>query len=100
MTMTATSPVTFVISAQTGFTAALHRRTIAELCATLNATFDGPYGTVPLFDRYDATILIAGGNSAAWTFAICVDLFTRSPEARIEFVWVVRDKGTHSFLSL
>jgi hypothetical protein len=25
-------------------------------------------------------------------------LFTRSPEARIEFVWVVRDKGTHSSL--
>jgi hypothetical protein len=63
--MTAMSPVTFVILAQTGFTAALHRRAIAEPCATLNATFKGPYGTVPLFDRYDATILIVGGSGAA-----------------------------------
>jgi hypothetical protein len=52
------------------------------------------------FDRYDATILIAGGSGAAWTFAACIDLFTHSPEARIEFVWVVRGKGTHSFFSL
>jgi hypothetical protein len=96
MTVTATSPITFVISALTGSTAALHGRAIA----TPNVIFDGLYRAMLLFDRYDATSLMAGGSGAAWTFAICMDLFTRSPEARIEFVWVVRDKGTHSFLPL
>jgi hypothetical protein len=100
MTVTTTSPITFVISALTGSTAALHGRAIAEPCATPNVIFDGLYRTMLLFDRYDATSLMAGGSGAAWTFAICMDLFTRSPEARIEFVWVVRDKGTHSFLPL
>ena len=100
MTMASTSPVTFVISAQTGFTAALHKYAVREPGATLKATFDGPYGTVPLFDRYDTTILVAGGGGAAWTFAVCMDLLVRNPEARIEFVWVVRTKGTLSFLPL
>jgi ferredoxin-NADP reductase len=91
--MVSTSPVTFIISAQTGFTAALHEYAMAEPGTVLKATFDGPYGRLPPFDRYDTTILIAGGSGAAWTFAVCMDLLLRNPEAKTEFVWVVRNKG-------
>lgn len=99
MTLTSTSPVSFVVSAQTGFTAALHQYARTEPGAALSATFDGPYGCLPPFDRYDTTILIAGGSGAAWTFAVCMDLLVRNPNARIEFVWVARRKGMFVSLS-
>jgi hypothetical protein len=78
MTIATTPPAKPAISTQTGFTAALHRQAVVELCVALNATSDGPYGAVPLFDRFDAMILIAGGSGAAWAFVVCMGLFTRT----------------------
>jgi predicted ferric reductase len=100
MTMISTSPVTFAMSAQTCFTVALHEYASSEPGATINPTFDGPYGWMPPFERYDTTILAAGGSGAAWTFAVCMDLLIRNPEARIESFWAVRNKGTLFLLFL
>lgn len=77
-TATAMLSVSFAISVQTDFAAAPHWRA--------TATFNGPYGAVPLFDQFDAMILIAGGSDANMGICDTHGLFTRSPEARIGFV--------------
>ena len=98
-TLVSVDPVEFVISAQNGFTKDLHAFALENPGKSLSATFDGPYGTLPSFEKYDRIILIAGGSGGSWTIAVAIELLRRvmKPDAMMEFIWVVRDSGT--FLS-
>ena len=95
-TIVSVDPVAeFVISAQNGFTKSLHAFALENPGKSLGATVDGPYGTVPNFERYDRIVLIAGGSGGSWTIAVANEMVRRGlkPGALIDFVWVVRDNG-------
>jgi len=95
-TISSINPIELVVAAHDGFTKDLLAYATKYPGASLRASMDGPYGTLPSFILYDQVILIAGGSGASFTFGIAVDLVRRlSPESKmvINFIWVVREHG-------
>lgn len=94
---TSTNPLELVVAAQDGFTRDLH--TLANDIAGLEiqASVDGPYGSVPDFRGLDRVVFIAGGSGGSYTFGIAVDLLRQlgneNSRVAIDFVWVVRHTG-------
>jgi predicted ferric reductase len=95
-TISSVNPIELVVAAHDGFTKDLLVYATKYPGASLRASMDGPYGTLPSFILYDQVILIAGGSGASFTFGIAVDLVRRlSPESKtvINFIWIVREQG-------
>jgi predicted ferric reductase len=92
------SSLELVVAAYDGFTDDLHNFAVKHPGASLRASFDGPYGTVPNFSKSaDKVIFIAGGSGASFTFDVALDMIrnlkNNSPKPRIEFIWTVREPG-------
>lgn len=92
-----------VISAYDGFTNELHNYAVKNPGATLRASFDGPYGSLPDFAKVaDKIILFAGGSGASFTFGVALDTIRNlksNSKTTIEFIWSVREQGI-SFLPI
>lgn len=94
-TISSSNGVEFVIKAQKGFTLDLHKYALKHPGAKVKAHFDGPYGAVPDFGRFNRVVLFAGGSGGAFTFPIAMDLVRnmgRVCTVAVEFVWVIRDE--------
>ncbi|KAI9698500.1 MAG: hypothetical protein M1836_004081 [Candelina mexicana] len=101
-TIVTNNPLSFVIAAQDGFTRDIHHFAQANPSVSVKATFDGPYGTLPKFERYERVVLVAGGSGASWTIAVAMDLLERTKgnmKCVVEFIWVVRTSETLSWFT-
>lgn len=89
-----------VISAYDGFTRDLHEHAVKYPGASLHASFDGPYGSLPNFAKIsDRLVLVAGGTGASFTFGVALDTLKKlkeSDKTTIEFIWTVREQGKQS----
>ncbi|RBQ71732.1 hypothetical protein FVER14953_13485 [Fusarium verticillioides] len=76
-----------------GFTKALGNFAYQHPRATLSASIEGPYGSLPDMGNYDKLILISGGSGAAFTFGVMSRIMMQREKLAIqciEFVWAVR----------
>jgi predicted ferric reductase len=92
------SSIELVVAAYDGFTDDLHNFAVKHPGASLRASFDGPYGTVPNFAKSaDKVIFVAGGSGASFTFGVALDMVRKLndnlPKPKIEFIWTVREPG-------
>ncbi|KAI0540483.1 ferric reductase NAD binding domain-containing protein [Xylaria digitata] len=93
-TIVATGPMELIINTYSGFTSDLHKYANENPGATLKASVEGPYGTLPDPMDYDKVVLVAGGSGATFTTGLAVDMIQRlSPDStkHIEFIWVTRN---------
>ena len=101
-TIVSTNPLEVVISAQDGFTSDLFALASKQPGALLRASYDGPYGTLPNFAKFEHVLLVAGGSGATFTIGVALNLIrTFSANAAkpfIHFIWVIRDDGKDSTL--
>jgi predicted ferric reductase len=99
-TIVSTNPLEVVMSAQDGFTRGLFSLASKAPGALLTAACDGPYGTLPKFEKYDHVILIAGGSGATFTIGVALNLIHNTPSSGakplIHFIWVIRNQGKRS----
>ena len=95
-TMVSANPVAFILKARDGFTKDLNHHASSLTNMVTPATIDAPYGVVPSFEKYDRTLLIAGGSGATWLVAVAMDLLSRGLPNMLELVWVIRDRGKYS----
>ena len=97
-TIVSTNPLELVVSAQDGFTRDLLSYATTNPGATLRASCDGPYGTLPDFSKYDKVVLIAGGSGASFAFGVALHLIHQMEasgrNSKINFTWVIREHGT------
>jgi predicted ferric reductase len=95
------SSLEFVVSAYDGFTRDLHAHAVRYPGTSLQASFDGPYGSVPDYSKnVDKAIFIAGGSGASFTFGVALEMIKRLRDLEqptVEFIWVVREKGEISY---
>ncbi|RYO79282.1 hypothetical protein DL766_002087 [Monosporascus sp. MC13-8B] len=92
-TIVSDDPLELVINTYSGFTRDLHKFAVSNPGATLQASLEGPYGTIPDPMGYDKVVLVAGGAGATFTFGLAADMLRRMNETstqRIEFIWAVR----------
>lgn len=94
-TITATSPLEFVVASYDGFTGALHRYAVQHTGVPLRASVEGAYGALPQVMRKDKIVLVAGGSGASFTIGVALDLLSRIDDEKkvIEFIWMVKDQG-------
>jgi predicted ferric reductase len=88
----------FVIAAQDGFTADLHRWAVTHPGITLKASVDGAYGSTPNIANFDKTIMVGGGCGASFVFGMALDALKRIPEDRNEailLIWIVRNASKY-----
>ncbi|CAH0026506.1 unnamed protein product [Clonostachys rhizophaga] len=93
-TIASLHPMEFVIAAQDGFTADLHRWAVTHPGITLKASVDGAYGSTPNIANFDKTIMVGGGCGASFVFGMALDALKRIPEDRNEailLIWIVRN---------
>ncbi|RYP43691.1 hypothetical protein DL768_009773 [Monosporascus sp. mg162] len=89
-TIVSDNPLELIINTHSGFTRDLHKFAVAKPGATLKASLEGPYGTIPDPMDYDKVVLVAGGTGATFTFGLVADMLRRMDETsaqRIEFIW-------------
>lgn len=94
-TISSSNGVEFVIKAQNGFTLDLHKYALKHPGVKVKALFDGPYGAVPDFGRFNRVVLFAGGSGGTFTFPIAMDLvrnMERFCTVAIDFIWVIQDE--------
>lgn len=95
-TIVSTSPLEFVVNSYDGFTASLYSFAKANPGARLQASLDGPYGTMPTAGKFEKVILIAGGSGITFTLGVAVDLLQSAASnatKEVTFVWIVKEKG-------
>ncbi|GKT50949.1 ferric/cupric reductase transmembrane component 2 [Colletotrichum spaethianum] len=93
-TIAAMDPLEFVINSYDGFTRDLHEYAVRHPGATLKASVEGSYGTLPNPAEYDKVILVAGGSGASFTVGMALNLLkqlTRISGQSIVFVWMVKE---------
>ncbi|KAF2215929.1 hypothetical protein CERZMDRAFT_35067, partial [Cercospora zeae-maydis SCOH1-5] len=61
-TLVSTNPATFVAKARDGFSGSLHEQAFRYPGFKFKASIEGPYGHVPDLDKYDKSVLVAGGS--------------------------------------
>lgn len=94
-TIVSTSPMELVVNACNGFTRDLHNFAQINDGATIRASVDGPYGTLPDLALFDKVVLIAGGSGATFTFGLAANLLQNVKEGsgtEIDFIWSVRER--------
>ncbi|KAI0146941.1 ferric reductase NAD binding domain-containing protein [Xylariaceae sp. FL1272] len=92
-TIVSSEPLELVINSFSGFTKDLHRFAKENPGASLTASLEGPYGTLPDPMDYDKVVLLAGGSGATFTFGIAADMverMTHDSEKQIDFIWATR----------
>ncbi len=93
-----------VVAGHDGFTKELYNFARKHPGASLRASIDGPYGTVPNFAKEaDKVVFIAGGSGASFTFGAALHMIHQlgnSAATSIEFIWAVKHQGTYPFHSV
>ncbi|POR38555.1 Putative ferric reductase transmembrane component [Tolypocladium paradoxum] len=92
-TIAAVDPLEFVVSPWNGFTHDLHRYAVSHPGATLRASVEGAYGTVPDAAEYDTVVLAAGGSGGSFTFGMALDMLRKlrnDASKQIVFIWAVK----------
>ncbi|EWG55494.1 hypothetical protein FVEG_13485 [Fusarium verticillioides 7600] len=87
------SGLELIMKSHEGFTKALGNFAYQHPRATLSASIEGPYGSLPDMGNYDKLILISGGSGAAFTFGVMSRIMMQREKLAIqciEFVWAVR----------
>lgn len=96
-TIVSTNPLELVVSANDGFTKDLLSFASQNPGYKLRASYDGPYGTIPNFIKFDHVVLIAGGSGASFTCGVALDLIrtarTSTTKSIVHFIWVIRERG-------
>lgn len=95
-TIVSTSPMELVVNAYNGFTRDLHAFSQMNAGATIRASVDGPYGTLPDLTLFDKVVLIAGGSGATFTFGLAANLLQNVKDGsntEIDFIWSVRERS-------
>ena len=93
-TIVSTNPLEFVVNSYDGFTKDLHAHASKNPGATLKASVEGPYGSVPDYAPYSKVVLVAGGSGATFTFGTAVEMlskFAENENKQIVFIWMVKD---------
>jgi predicted ferric reductase len=87
------SSLEFVVSAYDGFTRDLHAHVMRYPGTSLQASFDGPYGSILAYSKtVDKAIFIAGGSGASFTFGVALEMINLE-QPTVEFIWALREKG-------
>lgn len=92
-TIASMSPTEFVVASYDGFTSDLHRYAKENPGASVKASVEGPYGTMPDAAEYDRVVLIGGGSGGSFTFGTALNMLGKlkaDDNKRIVFIWVVR----------
>jgi NAD(P)H-flavin reductase len=90
------SGLELVMKSHEGFTKTVGGFASRNPRASLWASIDGPYGSLPDVSNYDKLILIAGGSGAAFAFGVMNRIMMQREKLAIqsiEFVWAVRRIG-------
>ncbi|KAL7932266.1 ferric reductase NAD binding domain-containing protein [Trichoderma chlorosporum] len=93
-TIASMDPLEFVVSCHDGFTQDLHRYAVKNPGATVKASIEGPYGTLPDASEYDRVVLIAGGSGSTFTFGMALNMLKNAASSQLDkkitFIWMVK----------
>ncbi|GFP56418.1 ferric/cupric reductase transmembrane component 1 [Trichoderma asperellum] len=93
-TIAAMDPMEFVVNSHDGFTQDLHRYAVKNPGATVKASVEGAYGTLPDASEYERVVLVAGGSGSTFTFGMVLNMLKdMSPEQqdkKITFILMVK----------
>ncbi|KAL6799172.1 ferric reductase NAD binding domain-containing protein [Trichoderma sp. SZMC 28013] len=93
-TIAAMDPLEFVVSSHDGFTRDLHQYALKHPGATVKASVEGSYGTLPDTSEYDRVVLVAGGSGSTFTFGMALNMLknvaSTQLEKKITFIWMVK----------
>ncbi|KAL7786264.1 ferric reductase NAD binding domain-containing protein [Trichoderma ceciliae] len=93
-TIASMDPLEFVVSSHDGFTQDLHQYAMKNPGATVKASVEGPYGTLPNASEYERVVLVAGGSGSTFTFGMALnmlkDMSAEQQQKKITFIWVVK----------
>lgn len=93
-TLVSNDPAEFVISAQNGFTRALHEFALQHPHQVLRAAIEGPYGSIPDTSDFDKVVLLSGGSGITFTLALAMDWLKTSKKTDLKrslyLVWAVK----------
>ncbi|KAH6604817.1 hypothetical protein Trco_006524 [Trichoderma cornu-damae] len=103
-TIASMDPLEFVVSSHDGFTQDLHRYAVKHPGATVKASVEGPYGTLPDASEYERVVLVAGGSGSTFTFGMALnmlrDVSSTQQDKKITFIWMVKHEShLHWFAS-
>ncbi|KAL6878536.1 ferric reductase NAD binding domain-containing protein [Trichoderma novae-zelandiae] len=93
-TIASMDPLEFVVSSHDGFTHDLHRYAAKHPGATVKASVEGAYGTLPDASEYDRVMLVAGGSGSTFTFGMALNMLKEKTAAqlnkKVTFIWMVK----------
>ncbi|UKZ73309.1 hypothetical protein TrVFT333_000952 [Trichoderma virens FT-333] len=93
-TIASMDPLEFVVSSHDGFTRDLHRYAVKYPGATVKASVEGSYGTLPDASEYERVVLVAGGSGSTFTFGMALnmlkDVSSSQLDKKITFIWMVK----------
>ncbi|KAL5086977.1 hypothetical protein Trisim1_008540 [Trichoderma cf. simile WF8] len=93
-TIAAMDPLEFVVNSHDGFTQDLHQYALKHPGATVKASVEGSYGTLPDTSEYDRVVLVAGGSGSTFTFGMALNMLknvaSTQLEKKITFIWMVK----------
>ncbi|KAL6700406.1 ferric reductase NAD binding domain-containing protein [Trichoderma pleuroticola] len=93
-TIAAMDPLEFVVSSHDGFTQDLHQYALKHPGATVKASVEGAYGTLPDASEYDRVVLVAGGSGSTFTFGMALNMLknvaSTQLEKKVTFIWMVK----------
>ncbi|KAI1325437.1 ferric reductase NAD binding domain-containing protein [Xylariaceae sp. FL0255] len=92
-TIVSTEPLEVVVNSRDGFTKALNQYAASNPGASLRASVEGPYGTIPDPMSFDKVVLIAGGSGATFAFGMAIHMaesMIEQSNKQIELIWASR----------
>ncbi|PTB69974.1 hypothetical protein BBK36DRAFT_151836 [Trichoderma citrinoviride] len=93
-TIASMDPLELVVNSHDGFTRDLHRYAVQHPGATVKASVEGAYGTLPNASEYERVVLVAGGSGSTFTFGMALNMLKNPAAAqltkKITFVWMVK----------
>lgn len=81
--------LTLMVKAQKGMTNTLYKRVLEAGTLETRVLVEGPYGSVIPVDKYDSSILIAGGIGVTAIY-LCASTLLKSSAKSITVCWVLR----------
>lgn len=98
-TIAATSPLEFLVASYDGFTRDLHNYAVQHPGASLAASVEGPYGTIPDARQYNKVVLIAGGSGASFAFGTALDVLNKmaaDEDKTLDLIWIVKTQREYT----
>ncbi|RFU77961.1 ferric reductase like transmembrane component [Trichoderma arundinaceum] len=93
-TIASMDPLEFVVSSHDGFTQSLHQYALKHPGATVKASVEGSYGTLPDASEYERVVLVAGGSGSTFTFGMALNMLknlsSSQQDKKITFIWMVK----------